>query len=98
MNLRGILHSLGIRARVLVLAVVPVAVVATLLGYHLATSRLHDAEQSLAERQLAELPPFYSSALLRAEAAQAAPARKAVQAHRAGGDHGWNHLPRCVLR
>ena len=44
------LRSLGIKARVLVLAVVPVAVVAALLGYHLTTSRLHDAEQSLAER------------------------------------------------
>ena len=50
MSLRGMLHSLGIKARVLVLAVLPVAVVAALLGYHLTTSRLHDAEQSLAER------------------------------------------------
>ena len=32
------------------------------------------AEQSLAERQLAQLPPFSSNALLRAEAAQARPA------------------------
>ena len=50
MNPRGMLRSLGIKARVVALAVVPVAVVAALLGYHLTTSRLHDAEQSLAER------------------------------------------------
>ena len=43
-------QTLGIRARVLLLALLPVGVAVTLLGYNLASSRLDDAEQSLAER------------------------------------------------
>lgn len=50
MRLQALFQSLGIRARVLLLAVLPVASVVALLGYHLASSRLEDAERNLAER------------------------------------------------
>jgi len=50
MKVQGLFQSLGIRARVLVLAVLPVASVVALLGYNLASSRLEDAERNLAER------------------------------------------------
>jgi len=50
MTPQGLFQSLGIRARVLILAVLPVASVVALLGYNLASSRLEDAERNLAER------------------------------------------------
>jgi len=50
MRVQGLFQSLGIRARVLVLAVLPVASVVALLGYQLASSRLEDEERNLAER------------------------------------------------
>lgn len=50
MRPRSILQSLGVRARVLILAILPVASVVGLLGYHLASSRIEDAERNLAER------------------------------------------------
>ena len=45
-----LLQSLGVRSRVLILAMLPVAVVVMLLGYNLASSRLEDAQRNLAER------------------------------------------------
>lgn len=50
MKLHRPFQSLGIRARVPILAVIPVASVAGLLGYNLASSRLDDAQRNLAER------------------------------------------------
>lgn len=50
MRRRGVFQSLGIRARVLLAALLPVGIAVALLGYNLASSRLDDAEQSLAER------------------------------------------------
>ena len=50
MTRRGFLQSLGVRGRVLILAMLPVAVAVVLLGYNLASSRLEDAERNLAER------------------------------------------------
>jgi len=50
MRLQGLFQTLGIRARVLILAVLPVASVVALLGYNLATSRIEDAERNLVER------------------------------------------------
>ena len=44
------LQSLGIRARIMILAMVPLTIVVLLLGYSLASSRLDDAQQALAER------------------------------------------------
>ncbi|MDH5502098.1 MAG: ATP-binding protein, partial [Gammaproteobacteria bacterium] len=40
----------GIRARVLILAILPVASVVVLMGYNMASSRLEDAERDLTER------------------------------------------------
>ena len=50
MRRRSVFQSLGIRARVLLAALLPVGIAVALLGYNLASSRLDDAEQSLAER------------------------------------------------
>ncbi len=50
MKARSPLQSLGIRARVLILAVLPLTSVAVLLGYSLASSRLDDAHKGLLER------------------------------------------------
>jgi len=47
---RGLLQSLGVRGRVMILAIAPLALVVALLGYNMASSRLDDAEQNLAER------------------------------------------------
>ncbi len=63
----GIIHALGIRMRVLILAVFPIVTVVLLLGYTLGSNRLQDAQQNFTERgQLiaqnlamsAELPLF----------------------------------------
>jgi two-component system sensor histidine kinase BarA len=45
-----LLQSLGIRARVLILAAVPITIVVLILGYSLASSRLDDAQRALVER------------------------------------------------
>lgn len=50
MSRQGMLSGLGVRGRVLFLAVVPVVFVALLLGYTLVTSRLDDARRDLEER------------------------------------------------
>ncbi|MDH5501998.1 MAG: hypothetical protein OEY72_12950, partial [Gammaproteobacteria bacterium] len=46
----GFLQAIGIRARVLILAILPVASVVVLMGYNMASSRLEDAERDLTER------------------------------------------------
>lgn len=46
----GIIHALGIRMRVLILAVFPIVTVVLLLGYTLGSNRLQDAQQNFTER------------------------------------------------
>lgn len=50
MNDDGIIHALGIRMRVLILAVFPIVTVVLLLGYTLGSNRLQDAQQNFIER------------------------------------------------
>lgn len=52
MKSTGFFRSFGIRARVMILAVLPIAIVTTLLTYNFTASRLHDVELGLTERAM----------------------------------------------